>query len=421
MPFVALFLVPLMKPLGPELDVDLPVASFSPSKIEFDRQSVFPPPEIGQLFSNVQIYDTDRDGKPELLACDIRRGYVVVLTQNDDQSWSEQILNEGHEIASPSHVTPMDIDQDGDLDYLVSALGSYLPTNELVGGVHWLENTGDGFVVKDILRDVRRVTDVQGGDFDGDGDIDLVVAVFGGLLQGQILWLENNGYQQFTDYEIMTTSGVIHVPVDDFDNDGDLDFAAIVTQEEEEVWAFENLGNGFNDARPHRIFSSWNFDLGGSGMIATDLDQDGDQDLLMSLGDNLELINNFPQPWHGCIWLENKGNWKFEPQRIANVPGVYGCAAGDLDADGDQDVVLVTMFNDWSRKDSASIVWLENDGQQNFSTWQIATDPIQLATVDCGDVDQDGKDDIVTGCFQFRNPIDRRGSVDVFLNRGISK
>ncbi len=45
-------------------------------------------------------------------------------------------------------------------------------------------------------------------------------------------------------------------------------------------------------------------------MVATDLDQDGDQDFLIALGDNLELINNAAQPWHGVKWLENKGDWK---------------------------------------------------------------------------------------------------------------
>jgi hypothetical protein len=204
--------------------------------------------------------------------------------------------------------------------------------------------------------------------------------------------------------------------VQDFDGDGDLDFAAIVSQEEEQVWIFENLGNGFNDARRHLVFSAWNFDLGSAGMVSTDLDQDGDMDLVLALGDNLELLNNAPQPFHGVKWLENKGDWKFEPKQIATIGGVYGISPADLDGDGDVDVAVVTMFNDWAQENAASVLWLENDGQQNFKTWQIASAPIQLATVACGDFNNDGKPDIVTGSFHFRRPFDHFGSVDLFLN-----
>ena len=261
------------------------------------------------------------------------------------------------------------------------------------------------------------MSDAQVGDFDGDDDIDIVVAVFGGLIQGQILYLENNGDQKFTDYEVMNVSGAIHVPVADFDGDGDLDFAAVVSQEEEEVWAFENEGDGFRDPKSHLLFRTSNFDLGTAGMIANDIDQDGDQDLIIPVGDNLELINNAPQPWHGVKLLENKGGWKFETRQIADIGGVYGVSPGDIDGDGDTDLAIVTMFNDWLQDDAASVLWLENDGKLNFKTWQIASDPIQLATVACADVNNDGAADILTGSFHFRKPFENYGGVDVFFNQ----
>ena len=417
-PFFAIFGTPYLKPMAPAYEVVKPVVSYPDSEVSFHSESAYPPPEFGQMFTNVQLVDINQDNKLDVVACDARRGIVVNLIRQADGTWVESVLNSDYLISAPSHATPIDLDQDGDLDFVVAALGGIMPTNGFVGRVFWLNNTGDGYETVELLRDVRRVTDVQPGDFDGDGDTDLVVAVFGGLLQGQILWLENNGNQEFTDYELMTVSGTIHVPVEDFDGDGDLDVAAIVTQEEEEVWIFENDGTGLNDAVIHRVYTSWNFDLGGAGMTSCDLDQDGDKDLLVSLGDNLELINNFPQPWHGCLWLENKGDLKFESKHIGSVPGVYGCAPGDFDGDGDTDVAVVTMFNDWNQENSASVVWLENDGQQNFKTWQVSDRPIQLASVACGDIDQDGRDDIVTTCFQFRSPADRFGSVDIFLNEG---
>ena len=74
-----------------------------------------------------------------------------------------------------------------------------------------------------------------------------------------------------------------------------------------------------------------------------------------------------PHPWHGCVWLRNLGDWKFEPKRIGTLGGTYAAAAGDIDGDGDIDVVLVSMFNDWRQPGAASVVWLENDGKQNFT------------------------------------------------------
>ncbi len=397
------------------IPVDLPQVSFENSPVRFSHTRIGPPPTQGQLYTNVAFADIDQDSNLDVLAADALRGQIVCFRNDGKMNWEKRVLNPEELLPAPSHVTILDLDRDGDQDLVVTALGRIQPTNDEVGRVVWLENRNGNFIVRTILEGVRRVTDAQGGDFDGDGDIDLVVAVFGGPLQGQVLYLENDGSQNFTDYELLAVSGTIHVPVHDFDGDGDLDFAAIVTQDEEEVLAFVNDGSGYrNGCQRHRLFSTWNFDLGGAGMIASDLDQDGDQDLILSLGDNLELMHNYPQPWHGCIWLENLGNWKFASHRIANIGGVYAASTADIDSDGDVDVVVASMFNDWSQENAASVLWLENDGQQNFRTYQIASNPVQLATINCADLNGDGIEEIVTGSFHFRRPFDRYGSVDIF-------
>jgi hypothetical protein len=397
------------------LKVNLPQAVFQPSPIRFSRTSVGPIPTQGQMITNITFADINADSHVDILAADARRGEIACYRNDGNMNWKREVLNKDQLIPAPSHITPLDLDGDGDQDFLISALGRIQPTNDEVGRLMWLENRGDGYTLHSILDNVRRVTDAQGGDFDADGDIDLVVAVFGGPLQGQILYLENDGQQNFTDYELLAVSGTIHVPVDDFDDDGDLDFAAVVTQDEEEVIGFVNDGTGFRTNRDRtRLYASWNFDLGGAGMIARDLDLDGDKDLLLSLGDNLELMHNYPQPWHGCVWLENQGDWQFIPHRIANIGGIYATETADIDLDGDLDIIVVSMFNDWSQKNAASVLWLENDGKQNFTTYQIADQPVQLATVGCADLNHDGQMDIVTGSFHFRRPFNRFGSVDVF-------
>jgi hypothetical protein len=194
---------------------------------------------------------------------------------------------------------------------------------------------------------------------------------------------------------LLSRPGAIHVPLGDYDGDGDLDIATIVSQDEEELWALENQGAG--KFVPRRLHFTHNYDAGSGGLVACDLDRDGDLDFLVPWGDNLEYGHGWPQPYHGCMWFENRGDWKFLPQRIASFGGTYAAAPGDIDGDGDLDVALVSMSNDWAEPAHASVVWLENDGRQQFTIWSVDSRPSELITVACGDLNADGRADIVAG------------------------
>ena len=343
--------------------------------------------------THVQVVDFDKDGVPDIVACDGAGNQVVLFQYQSGRNWKSTIL--ANRLHVPAHATVVDIDQDGDNDVIVALLGDILPSDELVGAVVLLENQGDHFQQHVLLDDVRRVADVQPGDLDGDGDLDLAVAIFG-YGRGEILWLENLNEQGFRDHQVIARPGVIHVPVGDYDGDGDLDLATIVSQDEEEVWVFENDGRG--NFTNHRIYFTHNYDVGGGGLVASDLDQDGDIDFLLSQGDNLEFGHGWPQPYHGCVWVRNDGNWNFSAQQIGALGGTYATNAGDLDQDGDLDLVMVSMSNDWTNSSHPTIAWVENDGKNNFTrTWTIDTAPVELITLDVGDIDGDDIPDLVAG------------------------
>ena len=399
--------------LGSIPEFDSTGTTFPASPLEFEQTAIGRPPAQHPQITHVQIIDFDGDGLRDVVACDALRNRVVWYRQSPDGEWGEELVL-ANDIVVPAHANVVDLDHDGDLDVLVAELGNIWPDDGVIGRVIWLERKQDKFIRHVLLDDVRRVADVQAGDLDGDGDVDLVVAVFG-YARGQVLWLENRGGGDFREHELFYAPGTIHVPLADYDSDGDLDIAAIVSQDEEELWAFENLGSG--KFKPRLIFRTVNFDIGSAGLVQTDLDGDGDVDLLLPVGDNFEDAHAAPQPYHGCLWFENLGGWEFKQRRIAHFGGTYAAAAGDVDGDGDQDVVLVSMANDWDHRENPSLVWLENDGRQNFRTWQIASDPIHLVTVACGDLNGDGRADIVAGGLHAREPFDRLGRITAWISR----
>ena len=197
-----------------------------------------------------------------------------------------------------------DFDDDGWLDVYVA--------NDSDPNNLWL-NQGDGsFVDEAILLGVafnrygvgEAGMGVVAGDGDGDGDLDLFMAH---LIEETNTYYENRGLEGFED----TTAGIglalPSVPFTgfgtaffDYDNDGDLDLAVvnggvkrrqrILGERSDWFWnayaepnlVFENLGHGrFADVSSQAAPFSTELEV-SRGLIAADLDQDGDLDLLVT-------------------------------------------------------------------------------------------------------------------------------------------
>jgi hypothetical protein len=226
--------------------------------------------------------------------------------------------------------------------------------------------------------------------------------------------MENLGNWRFESHPLLHLSGTIHTPVGDLDGDGDLDIAAVVSQEWEEIFVFENDGAaGF---RQHLVYGSTNEDFGSSGISLVDLDLDGDLDILYTNGDAFDYVPPGPRPWHGVQWLENEGGFGFAYHRVGDVPGVYSGNAVDADRDGDVDIFVVSTFNEWKNEEARSLSWFENDGDMKFTLRHLASEPTHLLTLANADMDGDGWIDFVTGGMYFYPPYDRMSRVTFWRN-----
>ena len=366
------------------------------------------PPQI----SHLQVVDLDQDGRLDVILCDVLENSINWIRQDASGSFSETIL--AANIMAPSHIQAKDFDGDGDLDLMVSLLGMLFPSNDKIGSIVVLENDSQQhFTVHRVVENIARVSDVRAGDIDGDGDQDLAAIQFG-YDDGETRWLENLGDWKFESHILQTLSGGINCELVDIDNDADLDIVTIVSQEWEETYLFLNDGSGSFQAS--LLYGVSNDDFGSSGISLSDFDQDGDMDVLYTNGDAFDYIPPRPRPWHGVNWLENKGDYHFEFHRIGNFGGAYNARPHDIDSDGDLDIFVVSSFNLWDDPNAQSFIWFENAGDMEFIRHDIASNPTHILSLELGDFNQDGQVDFVTGGMHVYPPFDRMARVTLWTN-----
>jgi hypothetical protein len=381
--------------------------------LAYAPQPVGLPIEGNPVITHVAIADLDQDGLQDILVCDAQHNSVNWIRQSPRGVFTEQIVGEA--IPGPAHVAVCDLNADGRPDLLVASMGVVLPNNDRIGRVIVLENLGGGrFRQRVLAENIARVTDVRGVDLNGDGRLDLVVGQFG-YSQGEIRWMENLGDWEFRSHVVLNLPGTIMTPVADYDGDGRPDFAALVSQDAEEVHLFQNLGGG--EFRDSILWKAKDESWSSSGLDVCDLNHDGRPDLIYSNGDGFNTAFVGPAPWHGLQWLENLGDGKFAYHRIGDMPGCYSPVSADLNGDGHADIVTVSGFN---RENDPDAVWLMawlNDGHEQFTPVPLAHDPTHLITVAAGDLDGNGVPVLVTGGFHAYPPFTHLSRVTLWRRK----
>ncbi len=183
-------------------------------------------------------------------------------------------------------------------------------------------------------------------DFNEDGRWDLFVA--NDAMEN--FFFENMGNGKFEENALLTNiaygangdaRGAMGAEVGDVDGDGKFD---LFVPDFTHTCLYMNIGDGFFEDQAHQAgiailcghYVSW-------GTVLVDLDLDGDLDIYVSNGDARKLLG------HPDLAFLNDGSGKFSD--VSQQSGVAdlkkrvsrGVAAGDLDNDGDIDLVIMNL------------------------------------------------------------------------------
>ena len=380
--------------------------------------------------SSVDAADIDGDGNLDVLAT-AKIANTVAWWENDgapaDGGWTKRTIDSSFVLAHDAQA--VDIDLDGDLDVIGAASTDDDVTwfeNANGVGTSWYEHTVDGNFDSAIA--------VVSGDMDGDGDPDVISA---GYLADAISWWKNplnKGSMSWGTQSTITTNAddarSIHAA--DLDNDGDLDVLSASFGDNTIAW-YESNGGDNPTFVENIITSDSTYALQANSVYASDLDNDGDLDVLWG-GVNLgkiywaendgaadptfsapQLIDNFANGfmvvyasdvdsdgdmdvlsanWYGddIAWFENTagdGSAWTESTITSSADMARYVRAGDLDCDGDMDVVSASFNDD-------KIAWYENDGSESFTARTITSSADGADSVRVADVDSDGDLDVLS-------------------------
>jgi len=303
--------------------------------------------------------DLDKDSNIDIVSVSYYSNQIVWLKNDGIGNFQKIIIVDN--FSSPHTVDVKDINADGFLDIMCCGAGTDGSAKE----VAWWKNDGKQTFEKHLLTgQYTKSCFIEGADINSDGNLDVLVSDED---SGQIVWFMNNGNANFTEQVIDLNYTRAHtVFARDVDLDGDIDILGTATSVSNLSW-WEN--DGAQNFTRHNIGRL----LGAIWVDMIDIDNDGDMDLYCAaMGD--QSIS---------IW-ENNGTQRFTKHLLSgSCQGGFGVIAGDIDSDGDNDFAAVGYTSNrlvWLENNLVTDISNNNNILKDFVLHQNYPNPFNPTT-----------------------------------------
>ena len=317
-----------------------------------------------------------------------------------------------------SSASPADFNDDGYVDFAVVCLLNF-------SSIYIFYNIGNfEFTREQIYNYGDDINDLVSGDFDNDGDIDLVFTSCENIMvnntsfriNGTVNILFNEGNNDFGDRCLISkrSTGIIRdsegrinprVTSADYDMDGDLDLLVGDNSGKVEFYVNDGKGNFTTKGVIYDFGSlSW-------GLASADFDMDGDIDFVVAVTEKEDTsIGHIYLQCNQIIDSEDLSCFKSEFGEIIADNSFFLAVASlstlDYDNDGDKDILVGTSILLYLiDKDGGSYVsFVVGHTDEDETGWEI----LQRVGFAVADYNNDGWDDFIFGA--------SRGIVRLFIN-----
>ncbi|HXK48917.1 MAG TPA: VCBS repeat-containing protein [Clostridiales bacterium] len=274
--------------------------------------------------SDAEWGDFDNDGDLDIaISGNTGTGYASRIFRNDSGGIFDDISAGLHDLRLSS-LDWGDYDNDGDLDlFLSGATDTYFCYSYIY--------RNDNGIFTDINAGIEPAGYGSGsfGDYDCDGDLDLLITGFNGGATVTKIYRNDSGI--FTDINVQAYVPQLYLSSSewlDFDSDSDMDFIISGDDAMHEHYTLLYINTGSdNFSESSSIFTG----AGNSSLDFGDIDNDGDLDII-STGDS-------GSGYISVIYLNNSGNLTNSGISFIGVQK-GGCSLADYDNDGDLDIMI---------------------------------------------------------------------------------
>lgn len=293
-------------------------------------------------------------------------------------------------------VAPVEILWREDQSFELLTMGLMDPANDSLGGVSsYVKNKGV-WKSQAMFEKLMRPVHVECADWNGDGKSDYAISQFGNHLGKFSIHLSSG--EAFQEVILKKDPGARRSMAVDYEDDGDLDILVLMTQAKEGLFLFENTGGGkFKE----RQLLSFQPAFGSSDFRYQDMNGDGQPELILVNGDNADqsqILKNY----HGVRIFERESSDEFVEKWFYPIHGATGLEVADFDQDGNMDLVTIAFFPDRKQKPYQNLVYFKQEKSGSFKPFvlkeQLEDHWLTLAK---GDLDLDGDEDLIVGTFAF--------------------